>query len=165
MLKKYGHLLIISIIIIITISISLTLKNNNSNNETIDITAYKTADIYNNNNGVGELIDTDTELFEKIQASDKVSIIYIARPSCSFCNRFEPIVKEVAAEYGLDMYYTNIDEWAPNDVERYLYSTLNKFEGTPTVLIMYKGKEANISVGYQKKESFVNFLKSADLIR
>ncbi len=165
MLNKFGYLLILSIIVIITISILLVLKNDNLTNKNIDKTSYKIADIYNNNNSVGELIDTDAELFEKIQASNKFSIIYIARPSCSFCNKFEPIVKEVAAEYGLDMYYTNIDEWSPKDAERYLYSTLNEFKGTPTVLIMYKGKQDNVSIGYQKKEEFVNFLKNANLIK
>ena len=144
MSKRAIYLLILFIIIIIIIPTLLLAKNNNTNNEKIDITAYKTADICNDNDDVGELIDTDVKLFKKIQSSDKVSIIYMARPSCIFCNNFEPIVRETAAEYSLDMYYTNIDEWTSRDAEKYLYSTLNKFEGTPTVLIMYKGREANI---------------------
>lgn len=131
----------------------------------IDISAYKDAGVYNNGNNIGELIDTDVTLFETIKQSDQVSVIYIARPTCSFCNKFSPTVKEVVAEYGIDIYYTNIDEWNSNDVNSKLLPIVRNFEGTPTVLIMYKGSQVDTLVGYTEKENFVNFLNSHKLIK
>lgn len=145
--------------------VMILLTNKSTSNDDVDINAYKDAALYNNGNIQGELITTDVELFETIKNSDQVSIIYIARPTCSFCNKFSPTVQEVVKEYGIDIYYTNMDDWNPSDVNSKLISIVRNFQGTPTILIMYKGRQIDTLVGYTEKENFVNFLKSHELIK
>ena len=44
---------------------------NKKHEEKVDMTGYEEAEIYNNGNDIGEIIETDAELFNKLKNSDK----------------------------------------------------------------------------------------------
>ncbi len=160
--KKYLLLGITLLVILFGVSIYLTNKKHEE--KEVDMTGYEEAEIYNNGNDIGEIIETDAELFNKLKNSDKKSLIYIGRPTCPACVTFMPTLEEVSKEYNLDFYYTNTDEWNARSVRADLYSTLKKYEGTPTVFIMYNQGEVDNLLGAHSKENLVKFLEINKII-
>ena len=72
--KKYLLLGITLLVILFGVSIYLTNKKHEE--KEVDMTGYEEAEIYNNGNDIGEIIENDAELFNKLKNSDKKSLIY-----------------------------------------------------------------------------------------
>ena len=99
------------------------------------------------------------------------SIIYVARPTCYYCQQQEPIVKEIVGEYNLVFNYLNTDELSAEDMSVLFKSDVSLFGaegkefGTPTTLIVKGGKVVDSLVGLTQKNDFVNFLKTNGFIK
>ena len=94
-------------------------------------------------------IDIDQYL-EKMEASEK-SIIYVARPGCSWCQKESPIIKKIGGQYNLTINYLNTDPFwdsSANDYTEAGYKFLNSGEpykseqrfGTPNTIIVGNGE-------------------------
>ena len=111
-----------------------------------------------------------TEYITLLNGSD-ASIVYVARPTCSYCQRQEPIVKEIASEYDLVVHYLNTDELSSSDMDVLFKSDVDLFGeegknfGTPTTLIVKGGKIIDSIVGLTEKDSYESFLKTNGFIK
>ena len=115
----------------------------------------------------GDILDsrvTNINLFKEIRDSDKVSIIYYGRPTCPACVAYYPVLEEVAEEYNLDIFYINLDEWSRTNGTA-ATRIVNNFEGTPTTMIMFNGRQVAARTGRMDKEDLVEFLTNHNLIR
>ena len=80
---------------------------------------------------------------------DEKSIIYVARPTCSYCVKETPIIKRLGAEYNLKIYYLNTQNFYSSTTQNYTedgYKFINSAEqykdgfGTPNTIIVQNGK-------------------------
>lgn len=115
----------------------------------------------NDYTGKGEIKEISAvDYFTLLEGTDK-SIIYIARPTCSYCQKYEPIVTEFAKESKYDFNYLNTDELSESEMEEIYYS-LSYFEtngfSTPAVLVVQNGKLVDSLVGYNTKEALSSFI-------
>lgn len=96
----------------------------------------------------------------------EVHVFYIARPSCSYCVKFAPIVTSVIEDYGLKMYYINTDESENSaDIADLIGSSelLEDF-GTPAIAITENGEVTYANIGYMEEDELVEFLTDSKII-
>lgn len=104
---------------------------------------------------------TYSEYAEKLDMEEPF-VVVIKRDGCGYCDMYEPVVTEVANEYGLPIYYINLSNL--NGDEQKALSSSNSYLrknqwGTPTTLFMY-GKTVVDSIGgYVEKDALVDFVK------
>lgn len=104
---------------------------------------------------------TYSEYEEKLN-TEAPFVVVIVRDGCRYCEKYEPIVSDVATEYSLPIYYINLSNLTSD--EQTALSTSNSYLkkeqwGTPTTLFMY-GKHVVDSIpGYVDKDTFVEFAK------
>lgn len=102
--------------------------------------------------------------YEDKMNSEEPFLVVVVRDGCGYCEMYEPILKEVAEEYKLPIYYINMTNL--NNEEYTALGTSNSYFkknqgnwGTPTTLFM-KGKEAIKTIpGYVDKDKLVDFVK------
>lgn len=99
------------------------------------------------------------------------SIVYIARPSCGFCQQQEPIVESLVASYELPLFYLNTDNLTDKEmlslfkVDEKLFGKEGKEFGTPTTIAVKGGKIIDALVGLTQKADFEQFLKNNGFIK
>lgn len=102
--------------------------------------------------------------YEEKMHTEAPFLVVIVRDGCGYCEMYEPILKEVAGEYKLPIYYINMtnlnnDEYtALGTSNSYLKKKQGKW-GTPTTLFMYGSSVIDSIPGYVDKNKFVDFVK------
>lgn len=102
--------------------------------------------------------------YEEKMHTEAPFLVVIVRDGCGYCEMYEPILKEVAGEYKLPIYYINMtnlnnDEYtALGTSNSYLKKNQGKW-GTPTTLFMYGSSVIDSIPGYVDKDKFVDFVK------
>ena len=91
---------------------------------------------------------TIDEYLEKMKGEEK-SIIYVARPDCSYCVKESPIMKRLGAEYDLEIFYLDTSSFIDYEAQDYTedgYKFINSSEvykegfGTPNTIIVQNGE-------------------------
>ena len=102
--------------------------------------------------------------FTTLLNDESTSIIYLARPGCGYCQKQEPIVKDIISEHELPLFYLNTDDLSEEDMysifklDKKLFGENGENFGTPTVLIVKSGKIVDSQIGYTEKAEFEQFL-------
>ena len=89
---------------------------------------------------------------------EKTFLLIIIKDGCGYCEAYTPIVKEVAEEYNLPIYYINLTNITEEE-----YTALSKSNsylksqqwGTPTTLLMSGNTVVGSISGYVDKDTFV----------
>lgn len=100
---------------------------------------------------------TYSEYVEKMNEK-KPFLVIIIKDGCGYCEAYTPIVKEVAEEYNLPIYYINLTNITEEE-----YTALSKSNsylksqqwGTPTTLLMSGNTVVGSISGYVDKDTFV----------
>lgn len=100
---------------------------------------------------------TYSEYVEKMN-EEKPFLVIIIKDGCGYCEAYTPIVKEVAEEYNLPIYYINLTNITEEE-----YTALSKSNsylksqqwGTPTTLLMSGNTVVGSISGYVDKDAFV----------
>ena len=100
---------------------------------------------------------TYSEYVEKMN-EEKPFLVIIIKDGCGYCEEYTPIVKEVAEEYNLPIYYINLTKITEEE-----YTALSKSNsylksqqwGTPTTLLMSGNTVVGSISGYVDKDTFV----------
>ena len=100
---------------------------------------------------------TYSEYVEKMN-EEKPFLVIIIKDGCGYCEAYTPIVKEVAEEYSLPIYYINLTNITEEE-----YTALSKSNsylksqqwGTPTTLLMSGNTVVGPISGYVDKDTFV----------
>ena len=114
----------------------------------------------------GDLNEIDIDEYLDLKEGDEASIIYIARPTCHYCQEMEPIVKNIVYEYGVEVNYLNTDE-LDDDGQAKLVKSDDYFSegyGTPLLLVVKDDEIVDIQEGLTDKDATVNFLKDNGFI-
>lgn len=100
--------------------------------------------------------------YEEKMANKNPFLVVIVRDGCHFCEEYEPILKEVAPEYNVPIYYINLshltNEEATSLSKSNSYLRTKKW-GTPTTLLLYGDAVVDSIGGYVEKDTFVSFLE------
>ena len=116
----------------------------------------------------GDLNEIDIDEYLKLLEDDEASIIYVARPTCHYCQEMEPIVRNVVYEYGVKVNYLNTDELDDEGQADFIKSD-DYFEekggyGTPMLIIVKDDDFVDVMEGLTDKDTIVNFFKDNGLI-
>lgn len=104
---------------------------------------------------------TYNEYEEKVENGDAF-IVVIERDGCSYCTVYMPIVKEVADEKKIPIYFIDLADENAEDISK--LSTTNKYLkrnpkwGTPTTLFMLGNRVLDSIGGYVEKDTFLSFI-------
>jgi predicted bacteriocin transport accessory protein len=99
---------------------------------------------------------------------EEKSIIYVARPGCSWCQKESPIVKSVGSEYDLKIYYLNTDPFWDSEAQTYTAEGQKFIDsdehykdgwGTPNTIIVGNGKVLDGEFSYVEKDKLKDLFK------
>lgn len=155
-----------------------------SSNKLTTKTLGKLIDRYYNNKIAEEDIAYKTvstyKEYMSLVNSKKTIMAVFGRNSCGWCNKYKPVYNDVAAEYGLDIYYFDSDSFNSTEYSKILNSGLTipakcsstKVEvplsngfGTPLTLFTNNGKVIGCIGGYTNKSGLISELKYVGLIK
>ena len=114
--------------------------------------------------GIGIKYAYQTWQFQKLYDSilkEEQEILFLGRPTCSFCNLFKPILDDITGQYDIEYKYINTDTLS----KKQLGKLLEKLEirsstfSTPRLLITKKDKMVDSYIGYMDDISLFHFLK------
>ena len=139
-------------------STTTTSSTNNSSKVSSDISEDEQGDL--NEIGIDEYLD--------LKEGSEASIIYVARPTCHYCQEMEPIVKNIVYEYGVTVNYLNTDELDDEGQAEFIKSD-DYFEekggyGTPMLIIVKDDEFVDVLEGLTDKDTVVKFFKDNGLI-
>ena len=94
------------------------------------------------NNGSNYLKEVSlSELYNKVE-NKETFILELSQDGCGHCAAFNPVFKEVLANYQITAYYLNIGKISENDYYKFLEDfNNNESLGTPTVMFFTEGHE------------------------
>ena len=135
--------------------------DNNSSNDTTSTSSDIPEDEQ------GDLNDIDIDEYLDLKEGDKASIIYIARPTCHYCQQMEPIIRNIVYEYDVKVNYLNTDELDDEGQSKLIKSDdyFSEGYGTPLLLVVKDDKIVDIQEGLSDKDTTVKFLKDNGFIR
>ena len=138
--------------------------NNSSNDNSSSSTTSTSSDIPVDEQGA--LNDIDIDEYLDLKEGDKASIIYIARPTCHYCQQMEPIIRNIVYEYDVKVNYLNTDELDDEGQSKLIKSDdyFSEGYGTPLLLVVKKDKIVDIQEGLTDKDTTVKFLKDNGFI-
>ena len=116
----------------------------------------------------GDLNEIDIDEYLDLLKGDEASIIYVARPTCHYCQEMEPIVRNIVYEYGIEVNYLNTDELDDEGQADFIESN-DYFDeeggyGTPMLIVVKDDEFVDVLEGLTDKDTAVNFFKDNGLI-
>ncbi len=114
----------------------------------------------------GDLNEIDIDEYLDLKEGSDASIIYIARPTCHYCQQMEPIVRNIVYEYGIKVNYLNTDELDDDGLADLVKSDdyFSEGFGTPLLLVVKDDKIVDKLEGLSTKEDTVDFFKEQGFI-
>lgn len=116
----------------------------------------------------GDLIEIGIDEYLDLKEGSEASIIYVARPTCHYCQEMEPIVKNIVYEYGVTVNYLNTDELDDEGQAEFIKSDDYFKEkggyGTPMLIIVKDDEFVDVLEGLTDKDTVVKFFKDNGLI-
>ena len=114
----------------------------------------------------GNLVElTYDEFTEKID-NEESFVLCVSRTTCSHCATYKPKLENVAKDYGIDLYYIDIDKYSDEEQEEFV-KVINFNDTTPTTVFLKNGKETTASNrinGDVSTSRIIDKLKSNDFI-
>ena len=100
-----------------------------------------------------------------MKKQNSINVFYIARPTCGYCTKFQPVLIPVISKYNLKINYVNSDNETDTSMSDFMSSDsrLNEF-GTPTLIVTKNDKIIYLHIGYMEEEALITFLKDSKLI-
>lgn len=151
-LKVFGIALAVAIVIGIAVGVSNMKKDNSGSNEN-----NQTENVALEEAGFNKV--TLDEYLNLVKGSEK-SIILVARPTCSYCEMFTPILKQAMEEMNLTINYVDTDTFSQEDWTTFNESLdylQNEEWGTPLTLIVQNGELVAENNGYVELDTIKEF--------
>lgn len=113
-----------------------------------------------------DLENINIERYLELKEDSSKSIIYIARPTCHYCEIQGPIIKNIAYERDMNIYYLNTDEMSAEESTKLIQSddTFKDGFGTPCTVVVGEDKVIGKLEGLADKNSMIEFFKNNGMI-
>lgn len=104
----------------------------------------------------------DYEKYNELLEGEEYFFIAIGRTGCSFCEKYKPVLEEVAEDLELPIHYIDIADLEEDEIEE--FSTSNSYLknnewGTPTTLILNKDEVIASQQGYVDEDKLEEFIE------
>jgi predicted bacteriocin transport accessory protein len=109
---------------------------------------------------------TSTGEWQKALNSSEKQIIYLGRPSCSWCSKFKPGLDNLSEQYNIEYVYVNTDAVSQSELNQ-VFDALDidsKEFGTPYTAIVQNGKKLAEQPGYISEADLFKFLQEYGFI-
>lgn len=115
---------------------------------------------------------TIDEYLELMKSEDK-KVVYVARPTCSYCQLESPIIKKIGSKYNLKIYYLNTQGFFDEEKQDYTedgrkFMSSNEVYkdgwGTPNTIIVQNGNIVDGIYQYVEEKELLDFLKTNGII-
>lgn len=95
------------------------------------------------------------------------NMVFVGRPTCSYCQIATPIVKNIAYKYDLEINYLNTDNFEDEDGNNFINSSENFKEGfgTPMLLLVRDHKIQDMIDGLTDTKHYIEFFKKYGFIK
>ena len=106
------------------------------------------------------------EVMDKL-SNNETFVLCVSATECTHCQNYKPKLKKIANEYGVKIYYTDVDTFSDEDYDKFKNDV--SFDGATPVTIFFKeGKEettatriegdvsSNKVINKLKKNGFIN---------
>ncbi len=164
MSKKSKGILIFVVLIVVIIALFIPSANDDKGQEVKTLTCSDTSE---NQENTTKLNKISCKTYNEKISEKKDNLILIARPTCSYCQQFIPILEEIIDEYKITINYFDTDALSQDEVSEF-YKSASLFSssnfGTPAMIVTNDKKIVKSSIGYMEKEATVEWLKDAGLI-
>ena len=109
-----------------------------------------------------DYIAIDYEEYSELLKGENYFFIAIGRTGCGYCEKYKPVLKEVADDLELPIHYIDIANLEEDEIEE--FSTSNEFLksnewGTPTTLILNKEEVIASQQGYVEAKELKEFIE------
>ena len=114
----------------------------------------------------GNLVELTYDEFAQKMDNEDSFVLCISRTTCSHCATYKPKLESVAKDYGIDLYYIDIDKYSEEEQDEF-EKIINFNDSTPTTVFLKKGKETTASNrinGDISTSRIIDKLKSNDFI-
>ena len=174
--KKVGIAIVISLVAILLIACCFIGKKGSSNiNSSFANQSNDADEILNNAQDESSVItDDDKKDFESIDINQYLEfykgnenkVIFIGRPTCSYCQIADPIVRKINKDYDLNIYYLNTDEFSGDDEATFVKSDefLENGYGTPMLFIVSNNEIVDKVDGLTDTAHYIEFLTTNKII-
>ena len=153
---------ILLMILLVSLWITPVKEKGNNNSNTTKTTSKKESNIEISLSDAG-FNEINISEYKKLVESEEKSIILVARPTCGYCEKFTPILKQAQVELDLIVNYLNTDELNQKDMEEFESSFDFGDWGTPMVLIVQNSKLIDKNIGYTDLETIKQFFINNEL--
>ncbi len=123
--------------------------------------------VFNRINRKGEFIElTYSDVMKKIDNKEDL-VLCISRTTCSHCESFKPKLEKVAKEYGINLYYIDIDKYSDKEQKEF-EGIINYGGSTPTTVFLRDGEESTTSNrinGDASSDRIISKLRSNEFIK
>lgn len=101
-----------------------------------------------------------------LKKGSELSIIYIARPTCGYCQQEEPIVKNLVYLHQLKVNYLNTDTLDEDGFNALTGSDefFSSGFGTPTIILVKDDAIQDSARGYHTKDELIEFFQKNGLM-
>lgn len=113
-----------------------------------------------------ELSEIDVKKYLELKEKEEASVIYIARPTCQYCQIQEPIIRNVAYQYDITIHYLNTDEMSSEESRTFVKSddAFKEGFGTPCTIVVKEEKIIGKVEGLMDKKTMIDFFKNNGII-
>ena len=96
----------------------------------------------------------------------QASLVWVARPTCGYCQLATPVVQKIIKDYGIYISYLNTDNFSEEDTNTFVNSDERFKEGfgTPMLLLVGDGKILDMIDGATDTAHYLDFLKTYKFI-
>lgn len=103
------------------------------------------------------------EKYDNLITSKEAKLVYIGRPTCSYCQQLQPVLEEITGMYNIKYDYMNTDDLNSSTLTK-LLNKFNTDSSTPQLVIVKDGKVVNTQQGYTDREGLFKFFQENGLI-
>lgn len=103
---------------------------------------------------------------DELFAAEEINLVFIGRPTCSYCTKLQPIIDGLAEDYDFTYNYVNTDKLNKNQMKKVVTKfgqDINNF-GTPYLAVIKNGKKVAEQPGYVEAEELFKFLQDNGII-
>ena len=114
----------------------------------------------------GEFTNINVDEYLELYGAEYNSLVLLGRPTCSFCQIAEPIIRKIVKIYSLDIKYLNTDEFTAEGQAKFVQSNeiFNEGFGTPLLLLVGNNEIVDIVDGLVDNAHYMQFLQDNGFI-
>lgn len=109
-----------------------------------------------------DLVEINVNQYIDMLKSEELNLILIARPTCSYCQVAEPIIRSISYEYDFSVNYLNTDEFKDDDESEFIKSNeyFSEGFGTPLLLVVSNNEIVDKVDGLTDRAHYIEFFKT-----